>query len=85
MTRPARTAEAELLRLRTAGVNPATALLLAVATCRSRLSASGRWPDRREHGSEKGWRQHRTDGIKACAPCRAAHSRHVLADRSGAA
>jgi hypothetical protein len=40
----------------------------------------GRPPAPREHGTERGYRQHRTRREDACDPCRAAHLEHNTAD-----
>jgi len=77
----------EYARLRTLGLRPGHARYLAVKACQTRiaLGSVGRPREPREHGSEKGWRQHRTDGTVPCPPCLAAHSRHNLGQQRTAA
>lgn len=67
----------EYLRLVDAGARPTVAATVVHEQQRRRPSGGPR-PAPREHGSERGWRQHRTDGTEACEACRAAHSRHNL-------
>ena len=66
---------AEYLRLIRAGVNAPVAAVLVHEQVRRRPTGG---PARvaREHGSERGWRQHRTDGTSSCPDCRAAHVQH---------
>lgn len=73
---------AEYLRLVRAGVHYPVAASLVLEQLARRPRRSGhRLP--REHGTERGWRQHRHDGTTACRRCAAAHSRHNV-DARGA-
>lgn len=72
MTVPSRTDEYS--RLVGAGVNRRTARVLAAELGRSR-HPSGRRRYPREHGSERGYRQHQQIyRDPPCVPCRAAHA-----------
>lgn len=64
----------ELLRLVSVGVRPLTAHALAVELARRR-HPTGRRRRPREHGSERGYRQHQqTYRDEPCDPCRGAHA-----------
>lgn len=70
---------AEYCRLLRAGVSPRSAAVVVLEQQRRRPRPDpGPTPAPREHGTERGWRQHRTDGTEACSDCKAAHSRHNL-------
>jgi hypothetical protein len=38
----------------------------------------------REHGTPRGWEQHRYRQERACGPCKHAHQLHVMAKREAA-
>lgn len=67
----------EYSRLVLAGVNPHTAGVLAAGRDEQRRRQRAdeqRAP--REHGTERGYRQHQTHGDRFCTPCRTAHTRY---------
>jgi hypothetical protein len=70
-------AGSEYTRLVLAGVNPRAAGVLALGReeQRRRQRADEQRPAR-EHGTERGYRQHQTYGERSCVPCRAAHTRY---------
>jgi hypothetical protein len=71
------TSVGEYSRLVLAGVNSSTAGVLALGRDEQhrRRRRAELTPDR-EHGSERGYRQHQTHDERSCAPCRAAHGRY---------
>lgn len=50
-------------------------------TWAGKLVGTSRLP--REHGTERGWGQHRHNREKACDPCKCAHVRYVETGKSG--
>lgn len=67
--------DAELRRLTSAGVDPRTAHVLVLELAARRRHPSGRRRYPREHGSERGYRQHQQTYRDApCDSCRDAHA-----------
>lgn len=65
--------EAEASRLVALGLSRAVANDCAQAYVRHRRRTRLL---RREHGSERGYQQHRYDGTPTCTPCKDAHAQH---------
>ncbi|TFV83131.1 hypothetical protein [Blastococcus sp. CT_GayMR16] len=77
----------EVVRLFAAGVqDPSIALLCASALCvqreQRRELTRRRHYRPREHGSDRGYYQHRYDGTPPCRSCRIAHGREARDRRS---
>lgn len=70
----------EFRRLVSVGVARRIAATLVYEQLASRHRQAGALGGRprtaREHGSERGFRQHRTDLTPACGPCLSAHTAH---------
>ncbi|RBY82667.1 hypothetical protein DQ240_18390 [Blastococcus sp. TF02A-26] len=64
---------AEFERLVRAGVTPRVAATIALEQ-RDRRRGPGRPALAREHGTNRGYHQHRSRGEDACAPCLDAHA-----------
>lgn len=74
---------AEYLRLVRSGVTTTVAATVVLEHHRRRrVTGPVRLP--REHGTERGYHQHRADGTERCAPCVAAHTRHNARARRAA-
>jgi hypothetical protein len=72
---------AEYLRLVRSGVPTTVAATVVLEQHRRTRRTGGRPRAPREHGTERGYWQHRADHAPACPPCRAAHTAHNLAAR----
>lgn len=64
----------EANRLLAAGVQSEEIAWMCAGAFIRHQDAARPWPRPREHGSERGYQQHRYDDTPACAPCRAAHA-----------